>query len=54
MANALHNAAISRVMFGDQYSISRCVVPSLSTLPLSPKCAQKKEQFLHAETGVWR
>ncbi|RZB73131.1 Bifunctional aspartate aminotransferase and glutamate/aspartate-prephenate aminotransferase isoform D [Glycine soja] len=34
MANALHNAAISRVMFGDQYSISRCVVPSLSTLPL--------------------
>ncbi|KAK7379453.1 hypothetical protein VNO80_04914 [Phaseolus coccineus] len=34
MANALHNAAISTITFGDQYSISRCLFPSLSTLPV--------------------
>ncbi|XP_027337641.1 bifunctional aspartate aminotransferase and glutamate/aspartate-prephenate aminotransferase-like [Abrus precatorius] len=33
MANTLHNAAISRITFGD-CSISRCVFPSFSTLPL--------------------
>ncbi|XP_014493579.1 bifunctional aspartate aminotransferase and glutamate/aspartate-prephenate aminotransferase [Vigna radiata var. radiata] len=33
MANALQNAAISTITFGDHYSFSRCFFPSLSTLP---------------------
>ncbi|WVZ06719.1 hypothetical protein V8G54_020065 [Vigna mungo] len=33
MANALQNAAISTITFGDHYSVSRCFFPSLSTLP---------------------